>query len=59
MISDRPYRAAKSSGEALEELTRGAGTQFDPQVVAAFLAAFTERNTGVLYSPAAVRAAAR
>jgi two-component system, cell cycle response regulator len=59
MISDRPYRAAKSPGQALEELTRGAGTQFDPQVVAAFLAAFTERKTGVLYSPAAVRAAAR
>ena len=60
MISDRPYRAAKSPGEAVEELTRGAGTQFDPQVVAAFLDAFMERNTGARpHSPAAVRSAAR
>ncbi len=33
MISDRPYRAAKSAGEALAELQRCAGAQFDPRVV--------------------------
>jgi HD-GYP domain-containing protein (c-di-GMP phosphodiesterase class II) len=35
MTTDRPYRAARTEDEALEELRRCAGTQFDPQVVAA------------------------
>jgi diguanylate cyclase (GGDEF)-like protein len=35
MTSPRPYRAALSPREALSELRRGAGTQFDPEVVAA------------------------
>ncbi len=35
MTSDRPYRAARASHEALREMRRGAGTQFDPAVVAA------------------------
>jgi len=33
MTSDRPYREALSSGDALNELMRLAGTQFDPTVV--------------------------
>lgn len=37
MISDRPYRAAMSITEIVEEIKRCAGTQFDPVVVAAFL----------------------
>ena len=37
MISDRPYRAAMSDGEARAELLAGAGTQFDERVVAALL----------------------
>ena len=36
MTEGRPYRPALSSEEALEELRRGAGTQFDPQLVATF-----------------------
>jgi HD-GYP domain-containing protein (c-di-GMP phosphodiesterase class II) len=36
MTTDRPYRRALSHEEALAELQRGAGTQFDPVVVAAF-----------------------
>ena len=36
MISDRPYRAAMSDAEALDELRACAGAQFDPAVVKAF-----------------------
>jgi HD-GYP domain-containing protein (c-di-GMP phosphodiesterase class II) len=38
MTTDRSYRKARSSAEALTELQRCAGTQFDPQVVAAIVA---------------------
>ncbi len=37
MISDRPYRSAMSMAEIVQEITRCAGIQFDPVVVAAFL----------------------
>jgi putative nucleotidyltransferase with HDIG domain len=37
MISDRPYRSALSITEAIDEIKRCAGTQFDPDVVASFL----------------------
>jgi len=37
MTSDRPYRAAMSVGEAVEEIKRCADSQFDPVIVAAFL----------------------
>lgn len=36
MTSDRPYRKALSLDEAVDRLERGAGTQFDPDVVGAF-----------------------
>ena len=36
MTSDRPYRPAMSPPEALAELRRCSGTQFDPEVVRAF-----------------------
>jgi two-component system, cell cycle response regulator len=38
MTSDRPYRRAKTLDEAIAELERHAGTQFDSDVVAAFRA---------------------
>lgn len=37
MTSDRPYRRALSLERAVEEVRAGAGTQFDPVVVRAFL----------------------
>ena len=36
MTSDRPYRKAMLHDDALEELRRNAGAQFDPKVVEAF-----------------------
>jgi two-component system cell cycle response regulator len=36
MTEGRPYRAAIGSEEALEELRQGAGTEFDPELVAIF-----------------------
>lgn len=37
MTCDRPYRIAMSSADALREVRAGAGTQFDPAVVAALI----------------------
>jgi diguanylate cyclase (GGDEF)-like protein len=39
MTSDRSYRRAMAADEAIAELRRYAGTQFDPDVVDAFIAA--------------------
>jgi HD-GYP domain-containing protein (c-di-GMP phosphodiesterase class II) len=36
MITERPYRKAKNVDEAIEEVNRNSGTQFDPTVVKAF-----------------------
>jgi HD-GYP domain-containing protein (c-di-GMP phosphodiesterase class II) len=40
MTSDRPYRAALSSEIALTELRRGAGRQFDPDLVDTFIGVY-------------------
>jgi hypothetical protein len=41
MTSTRSYRQATSTPEAIDELRRGAGTQFDPKIVDAFIAALS------------------
>ena len=42
MTSDRPYRKALSTEEAIKELQKGAGTQFDPKIVKVFLKTIKE-----------------
>jgi diguanylate cyclase (GGDEF)-like protein len=44
MVSERPYRSARSLDEARAELRRFAGTQFDPDVVDALLQALDVRD---------------
>jgi putative nucleotidyltransferase with HDIG domain len=46
MTSDRPYREARPTAVALEELRRSAGTQFDPAAVAAFEQVLTADAVG-------------
>ncbi len=36
IITDRPYRRGRPAWQAIEEIRKGAGTQFDPSVVEAF-----------------------
>jgi diguanylate cyclase (GGDEF)-like protein/putative nucleotidyltransferase with HDIG domain len=40
MITDRPYRSGLSLETAIEELKKGSGKQFDPEVVNVFLTCF-------------------
>jgi HD-GYP domain-containing protein (c-di-GMP phosphodiesterase class II) len=42
MTSDRPYRSALTHEEALAEVERCAGTQFDPKIAQVFLEVFRE-----------------
>jgi putative nucleotidyltransferase with HDIG domain len=46
MTSTRPYRDASPAVDALAELERCAGTQFDPELVKAFVAACYEGDLG-------------
>jgi diguanylate cyclase (GGDEF)-like protein/putative nucleotidyltransferase with HDIG domain len=49
ITSDRPYRAARSHSEAVEELTRCAGSQFDPTVTAALIGhLYGQRQAGLV-----------
>jgi HD-GYP domain-containing protein (c-di-GMP phosphodiesterase class II) len=51
MTHERAYRSALSSDQAIAELKRGAGTQFDPTVVEAFLATLSRRTDDVAIEP--------
>ncbi len=44
MTSDRPYRKALPRDHAISELERGAGTQFDPNVVTVFVKILQDEN---------------
>jgi putative methionine-R-sulfoxide reductase with GAF domain len=44
MATDRPYRRRLSLDEAKAELRRGAGKQFDPKVIDAFLKVLSEKE---------------
>src|SRR3954452_22210692 len=52
MISNRPYSEAKTTADALAELRRCAGTQFDPAIVPIFEQIITERAQQPLSTPA-------
>ncbi len=58
MTSERAHRTALTAEQALGELQRCASSQFDPEVVAAFVAAFTDRSehSGEVRSAGSVRA---
>ena len=43
MVADRPYRAGMDAADALTELERCSGSQFDPAVVDAFVTAWSGR----------------
>lgn len=47
LTSDRPYRKAMSPFDAKEVILRGAGSDFDPAVVKAFVSAFDRRQLEV------------
>ena len=48
MITDRPYRAGMSHAEAIQELARCAGTQFDPDVTGVLIGYLHGRRQGGL-----------
>ena len=49
MTSDRTYRSAMPAEEALAEILRHSGSQFDPAAVRAFLAVYQKRFVGTVH----------
>ncbi len=50
IVSPRPYKPAQSNQEALNEIVKNSGTQFDPQVVEAFQQLYQEGKIDTIYS---------
>jgi HD-GYP domain-containing protein (c-di-GMP phosphodiesterase class II) len=48
MSSDRPYRKALSRQEVVVELRKGAGNQFDPELVELFISAISYGEDAIL-----------
>ena len=48
MTTDRPYRAARSGEQAIVELGRCAGSQFDPAIVELFAEVMAEASSSPL-----------
>ncbi len=55
MISEQPYQAARSATDALDELERQVGTQFDPALLPVFRVVLGSRQEGVDSSPERAR----
>ena len=51
MVSDLPYRRGRSTEEAVAELRRCSGTQFDPDIVEAFVRSLEISGESTLKSP--------
>ncbi len=51
MTSPRTYRTAKTVAEAIGEVTRGSGTQFDPTVISAFMSAVDRLGEELMHIP--------
>jgi len=51
MTSPRTYRTAKTVAEAIGEITRGSGTQFDPTVISAFMSAMDRLGEELMHVP--------
>lgn len=52
IVSDRPYRKGRSHEEAVEEIRRCSGSQFDPLVVEAFLRVYGKKTEEKQAEPA-------
>ncbi len=52
MTTDRPYRKAVGAEEALSEISRCSGTQFDPEVADAFAGIIESTETGAAFAEA-------
>ncbi len=50
MTSTRPYRKALSMAEAIAEIKRNAGTQFDPQVAKAFIDIYMSKEIADIFA---------
>lgn len=49
MIAKRPYRITKTLDEAMEEIRRNSGTQFDPKVVEVFLKVVRRKDMKAMF----------